>query len=529
MTTDPVPAGSVIGPFTVEALIGRGGMGDVYRAADREHGRAVALKLLRPTLAAQEEFAARFVREARVMQTLEHPAIVAVFDAGEACGRLYLAMRLINGISLKDLLAQGRPSTEESLRILARLAEALDYAHSRGVIHRDVKPSNILLDLHGQPVLVDFGLAKAMGEISVTISSRYLGTPAYMAPEQAAGEPVSHRADLYSAACVAFEMLTGDPPYPEQDPLALLVAHGTHPVPRASERDPALPESVDAVFRSALAKSPTDRYPSAGAFIDALTAVLTVADRPRRVRRRISWLIAAAALLVAAVAGAALVLPIGPEPGLPPAGSDQAVQRVPTSAVAPRGQLLYQAALDGTDGSFVDTVGREKDPAKVAVRFLPGRLELAALVPQTNAGTDLNLANGIGVTTYVGDIELSTAPGSDGNFCWGLRWAVAGKLAYELCVDTEAEFVQLMVWNRPNKLPITPRIDLPEFQTGRIVTLTVVVRESRLTLLVDGQLAADVEDHQVPVAQTIPGLDVYSKESGATVNIHGLSLYALTA
>jgi hypothetical protein len=243
-----------------------------------------------------------------------------------------------------------------------------------------------------------------------------------------------------------------------------------------------------------------------------------------------TWLIAAAVVLVAAVAGAVLAFPasspVGPDQVVPPVVSDQVVQRAPTSAVVPRGQLLYQAKLDGTGDSFVDTVGREKDPTKATVRVLPGRLELAALAPQANAGTDLNLGSN-GVITYVGDIELSTTPGSDGNFCWGLRWAVAGKLAYELCVDTEAEFAHLVVWNGQNKVPITPRIDLPQLRTGRIVALTVVVRESQLTLLVDGQLAADVEDHQVPPAQTLPGLDVYSKERGATVNVHALSLYAL--
>jgi hypothetical protein len=523
--TTTVQTGTVIGSYTVEALIGRGGMGEVYRAADREHDRSVALKLLHPMLAEQEEFAARFVREARVMQTLEHPGIVPVLDTGEADGRLYLAMRLIHGISLKELLAQGRPSTEQTLRILRQLADALDYAHSRGVIHRDIKPSNILLDAHGQPVLVDFGLAKALGDTSVTVSSRYLGTPTYMGPEQAAGDPVSHRADLYSMACAAFEMLTSTPPYPEQDSLALLLAHATHPVPRASDRDPALPGSVDSVFHRALAKSPTDRYPSAGALVDALTAALRPETQPRLRRwSRPTWLIAAAVVLVAAVIGT-VVLAL---PAESPVAPTQPVERAPTSAVVPRGQLLYQARLDGTGDSFVDTVGREKDPAKASVRFLPGRLELAALVPQGNAGTDLNLASN-GVTTYVGDIELSTAPGSDGDFCWGLRWAVAGKLAYELCVDTEAEFVQVVVWNGQNKPPITPRIPVPGLQTGRIAALTVVVRESQLTLFVDGQQVADVEDHQVPPAQTIPGLDVYSKEGSATVNIYALSLYALAA
>jgi serine/threonine protein kinase len=153
MTTGSLPPGTAIGSFTVEALIGRGGMGEVYRAVHRDLGRPVALKLLLPALAAQEEFAARFVREARMMQTLDHPGIVTVFDAGDAGERLYLAMSLVTGISLKDLLAQGRLAPEEILRILERLAEALDYAHSRGVIHRDIKPSNILIDPQGRPVL----------------------------------------------------------------------------------------------------------------------------------------------------------------------------------------------------------------------------------------------------------------------------------------------------------------------------------------------------------------------------------------
>jgi alpha-tubulin suppressor-like RCC1 family protein len=273
-TTGSLPAGTEIGSFTIEALIGQGGMGEVYRAVHRDLGRPVALKLLLPVLATQEEFTARFLREARMMQSLDHPGIVTVLDAGDVDGRLYLAMRLITGISLKDLLAQGRLPPGEILRILKQLADALDYAHSRGVIHRDIKPSNILIDPQGQPVLADFGLAKALGDASVTVSSQYLGTPTYMAPEQASGEPVSHRADLYSLACVAFEMLTGTPPYTEQDSLALLLAHGTHPVPHATERDSQLPGPVDAVFQRALAKSPTQRYPSAGTFVDALETAL---------------------------------------------------------------------------------------------------------------------------------------------------------------------------------------------------------------------------------------------------------------
>jgi alpha-tubulin suppressor-like RCC1 family protein len=305
-------AGSGVGPFTIEAMIGRGGMGEVHRAVHRDLGRPVALKLLYPGLAVQQEFAARFVREARMIQSLDHPGIVTVFDAGEADGRLYLAMRLVNGISLKDLLAQGRLSTEESLRILDRLADALDYAHSRAVIHRDIKPSNVLINPEGQPVLVDFGLAKALGDTSVTVSSHYLGTPTYMAPEQASGDPVSHRADLYSLACLAYEMLSGAPPYTEQDPLALLLAHGNQPVPRVTERDPGLPGPVDAVLQRALAKKPTDRYPSARSFLDELTTALATKGGFEPTTRaglsRRTFLLAGLGSAAALVAGGTVVI-----------------------------------------------------------------------------------------------------------------------------------------------------------------------------------------------------------------------------
>jgi hypothetical protein len=519
--TGCLPAGSRIGPFTIEALIGRGGMGEVYRAVHSELSRPEAVKILHPALAAQEEFSARFVREARVMQSLDHPSIVTVYDAGEAAGRLFLAMQLVTGRPLKDRLADGRFPTEATLDILEGIGRALDYAHSRGVIHRDIKPSNILLDTEDRPVLVDFGLAKALGDTSVTVSSRFLGTPTYMAPEQAAGDPVGHRADLYSLACVAFEMLTGEPPYTQQESLALLLAHSSQPVPRATEREPTLGPAVDAVFDRALAKSPMQRFPSAGAFVEALRAALGSPKRPlrRNHRRRMAWL-AAALLALAAVVSGVLVLTSG-FPGTRQASGRHAAD----STEVPRGGLIYEARMDGTGASFVDTVGRSKDPAEAAVRFLPGRLELSALSPNGNAGTDLRVADG--PETFVGDLDLSTPPGSDGNFCWGLRWAVPGQLAYQLCIDTTAYFAQLVVWNGENNVPITPRIPVPGLQGGHTVGFTVVVRDSQLTLFVDGDEVADVEDHQVPPSKTIPGLDVYSRAHSATVDVHAVRLYAL--
>jgi len=513
--------GTRIGPFILESLIGRGGMGDVYRAVHRDLDRTVALKLLAPTLAVQEEFTSRFLREARTMQALEHPAIVTVYDAGEADGQLYLAMRLVGAASLKHLIAEGEGSVEQAMSVLHRLAEALDYAHSRGIIHRDIKPANILLDQDLQPVLADFGLAKVLDDTSTTVSSQYLGTPTYLAPEQASGGPVSHRADLYSFACVAFELLTGTTPYTEPDSLSLLLAHGSHPVPRATERQHTLPPAVDDVFTRALAKAPTDRYPSAEAFVDALDQALTANQRPRGMRRR--WVRGSVVSGIVVIAALVAVLVVWHPPPNP--SPEPPVKRAATSAAVPRGRLVYQAKMDGTGVGFADLVGRPNDPAHETVRFLPHTLELTALTAGADAGTDLKLADA--VTTYVGDIDISVKPGSNVQFCWGLRWAVQGKLAYEVCVDTAAEFAQLDVWDGQNNVPITPRVDIPGLQTGRTVPITVVVRDTHLTLFIDGKQVADVENHQVPPARTFPDLDVYSSGLPGTVDIHALSLYTL--
>jgi hypothetical protein len=521
MSRAALKTGTRIGPFVLESLIGRGGTGDVYRAVHQDLERTVALKLLTPTLAVQEEFTLRFLREARTMQTLEHPAIVTVYDAGEADGQLYLAMRLVGKASLKHLISEGKGSIEQATSILRRLAEALDYAHSRGIVHRDIKPANILLDHDLQPVLADFGLAKALDDTSTTVSSQYLGTPLYLAPEQASGGPISHRADLYSFACVAFELLTGTTPYTEPDSLSLLLAHGSCPVPRATEREHTLPPAVDDVFTRALAKAATDRYPSAEAFVDALGEALMGNQRPRGMRRRwVGGSVAGVIVLIGALVAGLVVWHPSPGPSSKPSA-----QHAATSAGVPRGRLVYQAKMDGTGVGFADLVGRPNDPAHETVRFLPHMLELATLSGDADAGTDLKLVDG--VTTYIGDIDISVKPGSDALFCWGLRWAVQGKLAYEMCVDTAAQFAQLDVWDGQNQVPISPRVDIAGLQTGRTVPITVVVLDTHLTLFIDGKQATDVENHQVPTTLTLPGLDVYSGGRPGTVDIHALSLYAL--
>jgi serine/threonine-protein kinase len=486
--------------------------------------RAVALKLVAPNLAADEDTASRFLREAKAMRTLKHEGIVTVYDAGSADGQVYMATQLIEGGDLRRFLATDTRagSTSHALRILTRLASALDYAHSRGIVHRDIKPANILLDEEGAPVLADFGIAKALDNDLETIGSNYDRTPRYMAPEQARGEPVGHRADLYSFGCIAFEMLTGKDPFHAVDgTVELMWSHSFADIPKATDLQAGLPPAVDTVFARALAKNSTTRYPSAEAFLAALEAALTgAAPPPRRPRRR--WRVTRRWTLAGIGAAALALITVlvmvtqqsPPVPSLPPAASG-----------VPRGALLYQAKLDGSGAGFADLTSRDNDPTQEAVRFVPHKLELAVLAPGGNAGIDTTPDPP--VTNYIGDLALSITPGSDVKFAWGLRWAVEGKLAYEMWVDTAAQYAQFRVWNGQNQLPISPRVDIPGLQTGRIVPITVVIHDTHLTLYIDGKQVSDINNSQVPPAQTKPGLDVYSTDHLGTIDIHTLSYYAI--
>jgi serine/threonine protein kinase len=271
----PIEAGTRIGGFQIEGLLGKGGMASVYRAIQIRLQRPVALKILAPALAADEQFVQRFQLEGVNAARLEHLNIVPVYEAGEDAGHVFLAMKLVEGQTLRDLLTtRGALPPDEAVRILADVARALDYAHRAGFVHRDVKPANILITRDGHVYLSDFGLTKVVGQTSITSTGQWMGTPEYMPPEQARGEPVDHRADLYSFTCVAFECVTGQPPFLGQDPVALIVAHATHDIPPATALNLSLPPGVDAVFHRGLAKSPADRYASALDLIEALQAAL---------------------------------------------------------------------------------------------------------------------------------------------------------------------------------------------------------------------------------------------------------------
>ena len=221
-----VAVGTELAGYRIEALLGRGGMGVVYGAHDLALDRKVALKLLAPELAENVRFRERFLRESRLAASLDHPAIVPIYDAGEVAGQLYIAMRLVDGTDLKRLLAEeGKLEPERALGLVEQVADALDAAHERGLVHRDVKPSNVLLDQRGHCYLADFGLSRRLAEqADYSGGGRSLGTVDYVAPEQIRGEELDGRADLYSLGCLLYECLAGRPPFGGSSDTAIVFA-----------------------------------------------------------------------------------------------------------------------------------------------------------------------------------------------------------------------------------------------------------------------------------------------------------------
>lgn len=255
--------GTTVGRYRIVAKLGEGGMGSVWRAEDPLLGRAVALKFLPQSLASSPAARQRFVREAQAASRLEHAAIATVYDAGEADGQVYIAMQLVPGETVAERVRRGALPLPEAVRIAARCAEALAHAHARGIVHRDVKSSNLMLADGHRVVLVDFGLALPEGQERLTTTGATVGTVAYMAPEVIRGAAGDARADIYGLGVVLYEMLTGTLPFTGERTEALLYAAVHAPVRRPSERRPEVPPELDRVVLSALVKDPAQRYAAA--------------------------------------------------------------------------------------------------------------------------------------------------------------------------------------------------------------------------------------------------------------------------
>jgi serine/threonine protein kinase len=273
--------GDELAGYKVEAVAGRGGMGVVFRAEHLHLGRVVALKVLTADLAGNRSFRQRFVREAQTAARLDHPNIVPVFDAGEVESLLYIAMKYIDGVDLGHVLdAEERLSPQRTVDLLADIADALDVAHGAGLVHRDVKPGNVLVD-NVRSYLTDFGLTKRIASrTALTAAGRTVGTAAYLAPEQIRGQDVDARTDIYAFGCVLYECLTGEVPFTRDTDMAVLWAHLEQEPEPPSSRIDELPKELDSVFAQALAKRKEDRFASCGELMKAV-AEATNSNRPQ--------------------------------------------------------------------------------------------------------------------------------------------------------------------------------------------------------------------------------------------------------
>jgi len=279
-------------------MIGTGGMADVYVAEDTRLNRKVAVKILRSDLARDPAFVARFKKEALAAGGLSHPGIVAVYDSGIDGEDSYIVMELVSGHTLRDILQSNNSMPEsKALDIACQILEALDYSHSKGIVHRDIKPGNIMMTDSGQVKVMDFGIARAMDDYGATMTNtlNVVGTAQYLSPEQATGEPADQRSDIYSVGCLLYELLTGRPPFSGDTPVSIAFQHVSAPLIAPSEINPAIDESLDTVLKVALSKGPSHRYQDAGAMLDDLRRAIRgeqVTTKIRRVKPKRNYLVA---------------------------------------------------------------------------------------------------------------------------------------------------------------------------------------------------------------------------------------------
>ena len=359
MPLGPIPdLGSTFGSYRIDAVLGRGGMGIVYRAEDLRLGRNVALKLVASELSEDQQFRERFLSESRLAASTEHAGIVPVYEAGEVGGRLYIAMRYIEGRDLGALLRQEGPlEPARAITLVAQLADALQAAHAHGLIHRDVKPSNALVGASGsteQVFLTDFGITEDVGsQGKLTDSGKLVGTVDYMAPERIRGEAVDGRADVYSLGCVLFECLTGQVPFARPSDVATIYAHLEEDPPRVGVRRPGIPAGLDDVVARALEKDPDARWQTAAEMAAAARAAVSPAipgagAAARRVPRA-AVIAGVAALVLVAVASAAV---------LSLSGRDQRLRAIDENSVG---------LIDTDSGDITEQFPVGRDPSALAV------------------------------------------------------------------------------------------------------------------------------------------------------------------
>ena len=446
MTGPGSRVGTMFGPYELQSLLGVGGMGEVYRAYDTSKDRTVAVKLLRAEMSADARFQERFRRESRIAARLQEPHVIPVHDFGEINGVLYIDMRLVEGDNVHDELRRNGPlHPARAASIVGQVASALDAAHASGLVHRDVKPENVLLTANDFAYLVDFGIAYLGDESGLTSAGQAIGSCAYMAPERFTGGRVGPAADIYSLACLLYECLTGTAPFPTGELSQLMGAHIMSPPPRPSQTGPRVSAAFDAVVTRGMAKQPENRFSTAGDLARAANAAAIAAQVPTarnpevdetRTHRipampppppqnppartglgRSGWIVAGAAVAVTAAAvGVLLWLMFGQNrtrvvTAPPPTSQTPTSSAAPTSL--PTTATPTPAALPGTDAQgFIDYPGARCDPGNTPAAL--ARTTHSVLIV-CRAGPGDFYYRGVRLSDGAG-IELANAVRSSGGF-----------------------------------------------------------------------------------------------------------------
>jgi Protein kinase domain len=370
---EPV-VGSEIGAYRVERIVGRGGMGVVCLAEDLQLRRKVALKVLAAHLAEDTRFRSRFLRESELAASLDHPNIIPVYAAGDAAGHLFLAMRYVEGPSLRQLVRIGPLPPAEAISIAAQIASALDAAHAKGLVHRDVKPSNVLIAPTAgtggsdHVYLADFGLSRQLGEQEGRGGQEPLmGTVEYAAPEQIRGGDIDGRVDVYALGCLLHECLTGLPPFQRSSSAQTLFAHMEEQPPEASRRNPRLASAVDAVLATALAKAPDERYQNCRDFVDDARSALGVAREDRSRLRARPLLAMVGLVLAAAVAVAGWAIVRSQNAAQDGARAKDAAKQILARSAAPLNGAASILRIDPATDKVVALVAAPPDQTAVAV------------------------------------------------------------------------------------------------------------------------------------------------------------------
>ncbi len=428
--------GKTFGKYRLTEKLGYGGMAQVYKAYQPDLDRYVAIKVLHPHLTGDEDFSARFRREARAIAALEHSHIVRVYDFDTDEGLAFLVMECLEGDSLKSLLRDLECRDElmdlaEVGRVVGAVADALDYAHRRGLAHRDVKPSNVLITADGRPVLADFGIARILDETVITESGGTLGTPAYMSPEQGRGEPGDARSDIYAMGVLLYQLCTGRIPFDADTPYAVILKHITAPLPSPRSLRPELPESIERVILKALSKNPKDRFQTAAELGRAFQTAIESPQVLPLFRRGVSLrnvALAVAAVAVAAVAVTAVCLYLlrvtRPQQILPTQVQPSQIHATPTSA---REQVSGELVLVGADDTWLnpdlpDDAWHETDLVHLQGPLTPDRLLLRFDLADLPAGATIVSA------TLALQVEL-----------WGEQSLPGAAVVYRVLLPWEAD------------------------------------------------------------------------------------------